>query len=403
MAELFHTEFAHDSTETNSPHQGRILIVDDDPIVSGMLAASLELHGHQVLEATCGEEALALLAYCSADQLPNVVFLDIDMGLGINGYETCQRLHAQDHCHDLAVIFLSGHDGLKDRLQAYDAGGSDFIAKPFMPEEVLRKAQVAIRHSQRQNQHAGQAQFSFSTAQVALSSLGETGVALKFNRGALACHRYDQLAQLIMESMSAFGLHAHVQLRPPGAVLTWTPQGPATPLEESVIAQSCKMDRIFSFGKRMVINYDSVSVLVTNMPVNDADMCGRIRDHAAMIAEAADLAVANIAVRNEAVQRSQDLSQLARDSRKAVEELRSKVQHLQLDTRSELESMAHCIDGMFVHLGLTNSQEFAINDTVRHAIDQVLKLFANAGELDERFVNIGHALTKASHSHAVMH
>ena len=374
---------------------GRILIVDDDPVVAGMLGISLEAAGHEIIEANSGEEALARLAGQNAEQLPDVVFLDIEMGMGIDGYETCRRLRDSDLTRELPVIFLSGHDALDDRMRAYDAGGSDFMAKPFVPEDVLRKARIAIRHKRRQEAVVAEKSSSFEMAMTAMTSLGDTGVMLKFSRGALGCRTQRALAALTIESMRPFGIDCHVQLRTPAEVLTMTPQGPASPLEESVIERSRTMDRIFSFGNRLIVNYDNVSLLITNMPVSDSDLCGRIRDHAASIAEAAELAVGNIALRTDAMQRTNDLRTLADVSRRAIETLRGNYREMQLATRVEMENMTNTIEGMYVHLGLTNTQEYTISDTVRGSIDRVLTLFEGNSELDHHFASIVEGLTKA--------
>jgi CheY-like chemotaxis protein len=381
----------------DAPTGGRILIVDDDPIAAGMLGVSLSADGHAVTEVNSGEAALAKLNETSAAALPEVVFLDIEMGMGmgIDGYETCRRLHALDVAHDLLVIFISGHDGLEDRLRAYDAGGSDFIAKPFNPDEVLRKAAVAIHHRRRHETAATESRDSFATAMTALTSLGESGVTQTFGRRALGCHSLPALATITIDSMRAFGLDCHVQLRSPMTILTLTPQGMASPLEESVFEKVQAMGRIFSFGNRMVVNYDGASLLITNMPVADSDLCGRIRDHAAMIAEAAELAVGNINLRTEVIVRADELHRLAEATRAAVDELRNNYRHLQVASRHELETMTHTIEHMYTHLALTDQQEFAISDAVRGAVEHVLTLFESSSRLDESFAGIVEGLTKA--------
>lgn len=374
---------------------GRILIVDDDPIVAGMLGVSLGAAGHEIVEAHSGEQALAFLAGEMAAKPPDVVFLDIEMSPGMDGYETCRQLLAAEATKHVPVIFLSGHDELDDRLRAYDAGGSDFMAKPFAPDEVQRKAEVAISHMRRHESASKEYRTSFDTTMTALTSLGESGVTLKFSRGALGCRSLPALANLIIESMDAFGINSHVQLRAPTATLTLTREGAASPLEVSVIEKSGAMGRIFSFGNRLIVNYDRVSVLVTNMPLADDDLCGRIRDHAAMIAEAAELAVDNINVRTEAIARAEELRQLAATSRESVENLRESYRELQIATRLELENMTNTIEDLYVHLGLSNAQEFSISDTVRGAVERTLTLFERSSELDRNFTTIVEGLTRA--------
>lgn len=389
MNELFDTTH----TETKAAPGGRILIVDDDPIVAGMLGVSLSAAGHEILEANSGEEALARLAESrNAGTLPDLVILDIEMPDGMDSYETCRKLRVADA--NLPVIFLSGHDELDDRLRAYDAGGDDFMAKPFMPDEVLRKAGLAIEHKRRREAASEDKRTSFDTAMMALTSLGESGVTLKFSRSALGCRTQHALATLTIEAMGAFGINCHVQLRAPTETLTWTQHGPASPLEESVIDKSRLMDRIFSFRNRLIINYDTVSLLVTNMPIENDDLCGRIRDHAAMIIEATELAVDNINLRTEAIMRSDELHQLAIASRKAVEDLRKDYRDLQIATRLELNSMANTIEDMYIHLGLSDSQELTVSNTVRASTDRVLALFDRSSDLDKNFAGIVEELTK---------
>jgi DNA-binding response OmpR family regulator len=369
--------------------KGHILIVDDDPIVAGMLGISLGSAGHVVIEALSGEEALAQLAKQSRDQLPDIIFLDIEMGAGIDGYETCRRLHANESTRDLPVIFLSGHDDLDDRLRAYDAGGSDFMAKPFIPDEVLRKAEVAIRHKRKQKAAVADGQKSSNkTIHDLISTLGESGITLNFSRSALGSRSLHALGQLTLASMAEFGLDCHVQFRIPTETLTLTQHGPASPLEESVIGKMRSMERIFSFKSRMILNHDRVSLLVMNMPVENEDLCGRIRDHAAMILESAELAADNINLRNEINQRANDLRELADVRRMQVERLRDSYRNAQLSTRLELENMTNTIENMYIRLGLLDSQELIISDTVRSAVEKVLLSFQNASDLDQYFTEV---------------
>ena len=389
------TDTLLNTTASAQPTPGRILIVDDDPIAAGMLGVSLKTAGHLISEAHTGEGALARIAELVGDDLPEIIFLDIEMGMGIDGFETCRRLKANDATRDLPVIFLSGHDELEDRLSAYDAGGDDFLAKPFVSDEVLRKTETALRHRRRLQATAGGDSHAFATALTALTTLGETGITLKFSRGALGCRTQTRLANLLIESGSSFGITCHVQIRVPGETLTLTPCGPASPLEESVFEKISSMGRIFSFRNRMVINYESISILVMDMPVADEDLCGRIRDHVAMIAEAAELAVDNIHLRTETARRAEALRELSGASQSAIEALRTTYRYLQYASRLELESMTNSVEKLYVHLGLTDEQEFAVSDTVRAAVDSVLTMFELSSELDATFANIVKDLAKA--------
>jgi CheY-like chemotaxis protein len=376
---------------------GCVLVVDDDPVATALLGATLAGAGHRVVEACSGEEALAHFAACADGDasMPETVFLDIEMGMGIDGYETCRRLRAMEATADVPVIFLSSHGELEDRLHAYDVGGSDFMSKPFVPDEVLRKAALSIRHLRQQQANAKQGRSAFDTAMTALNSLGESGVTLRFGRDALGCRTLHGLATTTLRSLNSFGLDCHVQLRVPSGRLSMTPCGPASPLEESVFEKMSSMGRIFSFKNRTIINYDKVSILIRNMPLEDEDLCGRIRDHGAMIAEAADLAADNIDLRNQVVTRAEELHELANETRQAVDQLRSSYREMQTATRTELETMTTHIERMYHGMGLSDNQESAISGTVRDAVERVLTLMAHSTQLDNTFAGILAGLAKA--------
>ena len=365
----------------NAAAAGRILVVDDNGVISGMLAVTLGTHGHEVIEVASGHEALAYLE-SHPEALPDVVFLDIEMP-GINGYETCRRIKAMAVGSAIPVIFLSGHDDLDDRLQAFDAGGDDFMPKPFAPEEVLRKAAVAVRHRRNNTAPAVDSSAAMGAAMTAMSSLGETGATLRFSHEALRCRSFRSLCDAVIEAMASFELDCHVQLRGADFTVTRTARGAASPLEESVIEKVKETGRIFSFKNRMVVNYDTVSLLVTNMPLDNPDFCGRIRDHAAMIAEAAQLALDNIVMRKAAIDRTRELQEVAHMTVAAVDTLRQNYRDLQMATRVDLEGMVTEIETMYHRLGLTPSQEDTISESVRGATDHVVDLFEGGIEIDQ--------------------
>jgi PAS domain S-box-containing protein len=117
------------------PETPRILIVDDRPQNLQLLETMLGDQGCQVCTVSSGE--LALQAVRQAP--PQLILLDILMP-GLDGYEVCARLKAEPGLRDIPVLFLSGLSAAGDRVRAFQAGGVDFIAKPFQLEEV--KARV---------------------------------------------------------------------------------------------------------------------------------------------------------------------------------------------------------------------------------------------------------------------
>ncbi len=110
----------------------RILVADDDPVILRLIQVNLELEGYQVLTANNGEEALEQ----ATAEKPDLVILDIMMPR-LDGYQTCERLKAEDMTKDIPVVFLSAKAQQADIEKGKSYGVEEYLTKPFDPTELL--------------------------------------------------------------------------------------------------------------------------------------------------------------------------------------------------------------------------------------------------------------------------
>lgn len=372
----------------------RVMIVDDDEVSAVVLKFAIE-DAFEVRHVPSGETCLTEIGAFK----PAVVLLDIEMP-GIDGYETCRRLHQLPElaspAEQPAVIFVSGHDSLDERLQAYDSGGDDFITKPPEPAEVLRKVQAMVALVAERKQLQEEKDSVQQMAMGFLTNLGESGTALQFLRSGLACTEPDELARLTIATLREYGLCAHVQLRLPNRYLTFTESGRATPLEESVFAQTRDLDRIFQFHQRMVVNYPHVSILVNNLPTEDEDRCGRLRDHLAIIAEGCEAGVLALIRTAEIETRTQQLQDTAQAVRDAITQLRSQYREQQAETRVILQQLQEGFAKELIHLGLSERQEEQMQALLSNAIDHALQLFQHGLDFDSQLGSLLYSLSTGS-------
>jgi putative two-component system response regulator len=116
-----------------------VLVVDDNPNNLRVLSGMLSQGGYRVRPALGGEIALRSVAV----DRPDIVLLDIRMP-DMDGYEVCRRLKADAATRDVPVIFISALHEAEDKVNAFKAGGVDYIVKPFQLEEVSARVNMHI-------------------------------------------------------------------------------------------------------------------------------------------------------------------------------------------------------------------------------------------------------------------
>jgi DNA-binding NarL/FixJ family response regulator len=122
--------------------RGRVLVVDDDPVICDLVAATLTEHGYPTRRASDAREAL----YLVERELPDVVILDVHLP-DISGYQVCRRLR-DDHGDGVGIILISGErKESMDRAAGLLLGADDYMVKPFVLDELLARVQRLARRS----------------------------------------------------------------------------------------------------------------------------------------------------------------------------------------------------------------------------------------------------------------
>ena len=118
---------------------GRVLLVDDDPALRDAVVTVLREEGYDVLAV--GEPLLALRH--ALEDPPAVVLLDVNMP-GLDGWEMCEILRRQPQTRAVPILFLTGRTEVRDRITALQVGGTDFLTKPFAPEELRARVRGLV-------------------------------------------------------------------------------------------------------------------------------------------------------------------------------------------------------------------------------------------------------------------
>ncbi|HYN97956.1 MAG TPA: response regulator transcription factor [Pilimelia sp.] len=120
----------------------RVLVVDDEPTLSELLAMALRYEGWEVRSAGDGLGAVR----AAREFRPDAVVLDM-MLPDIDGLEVLRRLRGE--APDVPVLFLTAKDSVEDRITGLTAGGDDYVTKPFSLEEVVARLRSLLRRAVR--------------------------------------------------------------------------------------------------------------------------------------------------------------------------------------------------------------------------------------------------------------
>src|SRR4029077_1571279 len=163
----------------------RILVVDDDDDIRGLLRTLLERAGHEVSDASDGRDGLRELFAGS----PDLVILDVAMP-GLDGWATLERIR---EVSDVPVLMLTARDAEVERVRGLKGGGDDYVVKPFGRQELVARVDVLLRRPR---------------SRAAQETYADARLSVSFARRAV---RYDErevaLTRLEYMLLSAFIRH----------------------------------------------------------------------------------------------------------------------------------------------------------------------------------------------------
>jgi len=172
--------------ETFSVQLHTILVSDDDFYSREALSKLMRGDGYQVIEAENGLQALAL---CQSEVCPDLILMDTVMP-EMDGFEACRRIRELPICAELPIILLAGFDDDETVLRAFDAGATDYIAKP--PRPMLLRERV--RHQLKSRDIKGRLKLSEERYRIISEMISDYAYAYEVNPDQTLTKRWNTQA-----------------------------------------------------------------------------------------------------------------------------------------------------------------------------------------------------------------
>jgi two-component system phosphate regulon response regulator PhoB len=130
-------------SEAVKPVNSHILVVDDEPDISALVAYHLARESYRVRTASSGPEAIRAAEL----ERPDLIVLDL-MLPGMSGLQVLEELRGRPETRDIPVILLTARREEQDRIQGLRQGADDYVAKPFSPQELILRVAAVLRRVQ---------------------------------------------------------------------------------------------------------------------------------------------------------------------------------------------------------------------------------------------------------------
>jgi DNA-binding response OmpR family regulator len=346
----------------------KVLVVDDEPIVRKMHESMLS-ENFQVVSLASGKEALDYLNRNTAD----VVLLDLGLP-DLDGFSVCQCLKQEGRLDTTSVIFVSANSDLETRIQAFNSGGDDFIAKPLNRDDLLAKIQLLRHRKQKQKLIEKQLSQANQAARKAIVTSNELERVMQFIEQSFTISSHGDLIDGLFHLLRILNLSAVLVTDINGKAEFFSSEGEIKPIEKELLELLKSKGSIYDFNQRTQINYPHISVLFKNMPIADSDHYQRLKELLPAIGGCLNSRLAEIEHQQNIISQAQDLIYSFNVIQVTMQTLTHSLGNNQQKAADRLHKMVYELQVFIQRLGLEDDQEERVIKYVDDAVEESLSL-----------------------------
>lgn len=293
------------------------------------------------------------------------------------------RLMKMDETLDLPVIVIANAHSLQDKLDAFDIGCDDFVEGTASGDEACARITKSIFHRVAADQLANRLELANQTAHSAMIDNSDLGANIQFLLNIHRCDNLDQLGQLFFSTIERYGLKCSLQLRTAYEIKNMEAHGMAKDLESQLLSQLKGSGRFVDYGARTIMNYDRISLLVKNMPVDDLEKYGAIKDNTFSLVQGMNARVVSLEEGYRLLDERETLKKLSGDVRRVMGTIQGSYQKVMRSIAGEVDSANELIQMKIPSFALTEQDESFIESTMDNCVKNTTKIFNEGLMLDE--------------------
>lgn len=330
-----------------------ILCVDDEP-VNLIILEELLRDSYALDTVKSGEGCLQQVGI----QRPDLILLDVNMP-EMSGLETCERLRADSETAEIPVIFVSALASHEELMAGYEAGGDDYITKPFSEEILQRKVELVLASQQRKRELESISDRAVEALERNLTNTDKLEMVVGFLHRCQRADSVEVLANSVFDCLRDFELDGSLLIEADGESRIWFSDGIDRPMEGQILESLRAQDRVMSFGTRLAINSDHATLLVRNLPADEDEM-ERLRQHLVIMIEGMDTRLHALGAQALIDARREMLTRSLRSTREKLNAISRLCARQARATGDIMASMADELEASLLQLGTSERQVKAL-------------------------------------------
>ncbi len=353
----------------------KILVVDsnrlDLMVLSHMLEVTYEVH--TLME---GSQCINKVKEIE----PNLILLDHELN-DLDGVSVCKQLKNDPLTKEIPVLFISEKTTLMVRLKGYEAGAEDYIQRPFEDSELLFKIKIILSTKTQLQRLKEDSEHAFAATMTAATETGEIAAVVDFFRKSFAIRSLERLADGLLQVLLDYNLLATVFIHCGDDDLYLSSNDEVTDQDKMIIQEKAEKEKIHSFGESTIFNFRHFNLLIQKMSVDDPDKYGRDKDNIALLGEGVDARVVAITFEKAQIEQGIKRKNIIEKTNMALADLNEQQEVQQKEALNIVDWLAQEMEGSFLSLGLTDSQEECLMDLVNIVRQRSNKLFDKNADL----------------------
>lgn len=315
-----------------------------------------------------------------ASRRPDLILLDTGLP-NDEGFTLHRELRDDFDLADLYQVLICTADDIAREGFAAD----DLLVKP-VDDAVFRhklaqlgkvfEERVAIRD---------QMAYAQGVAFTSMSAMGELGVVMQFLSKSFGCRNIQSVTALAIESLRQYELQGAIYVVWEGDGLALTTEGTELPeSQRRLIEQRRTLGRILEIDRNLVVNFDHVTVLVSNMPEDDLQRLGRTRDNIATLAEGIESRIDGLLLEHDNILKQQGIRYAAYEIRDSVKNLAARQAADMTHSRELISQVIDEFEYAFLHSGFQPAIENQLIGDLVELRRKITDIVGQPGEVHEK-------------------